>query len=149
MNETLNVVTVTVEGDPPRTALESALMASAIAAGWRWADEASFLDTVETGPAGEVIRRTVWALLDEPVVVDGERMRFQEFREHWESEAWRAANPKSAITLLWRATCALHVWHADEFRRRPHLVVRNGMLFARIPPEMPEEEARALVAQIY
>lgn len=146
-DETIQVVLVTAE-EAPTVAMESALVASALAAGWDWADEEPYLDAIEV-ENGNASRRTAWALLDVRVTVDGEALRFQEFRERWESDEWRAAHPGSLISRLYRATVALHLWHASDFKREPHLVVRNGLLFARIPPGTPEDEARRLVAQIY
>lgn len=149
--ETTQVFFVVREGGRgPGLDPESALIASAIGAGFSFADGEALLDSISKDPeTGLVVRKTVWAIKDSPVEIDGERVTFREFKERFESEAWILANRHSTIGRLFWATNGLHEMHQTLFVKRPCVVVRNGSLWALIPPDATEEEAAALIRQIY
>jgi hypothetical protein len=150
MDETRSIVVVAVDQSDPRRDPETALVAAAIGAGWRWADDQAMLHTIEREGEGEqLVRRTRWALLDEPRELDGERITFRTFRERFEDITWLDAHPEHTITRLWRGCGVLHMMHTDELVRRPCYLARHGMLWALIPPDMPKEEATAMMAEIY
>ena len=136
-----------INGDGPALDSESALMAAAIGAGFRFPDSQPMRDEVEMID-GEPVRRTTWAILAEPVTIDGAEMSFGEFRGRFEDEEWIAANPDTMIARLHRATMLLHEMHRTIFQAPPGCLVRNGLLWAYIAPDETEEEADRLIAQI-
>jgi hypothetical protein len=136
-------------GQGPAADDESALVAAAIGAGFRFPDDQPCQDTIERLEDGSILRKTSWAFVSESIVIDGEHVSFVEFRARIESEDWLRAHPGSTIAKLQRATGVLHLWHQDEFRRPPSAMVRNGLLWAIIPHGAPDAEAQELLRQIH
>lgn len=136
-------------GDGPETDQESCLVAAAIAAGFRFSSEQSFWDFVERLPDGSPRRVTTWSILDEVVVIDGERIGFREFQKRFQDLEWIGAHRDSTIARLHVATTGLHHLHGTLFRQPPHLLVRRGDRFCSFPPDAPEGDKREFLEMLH
>jgi hypothetical protein len=150
MDETITVAVVCREnGGGGAVDPESALAASAIAAGFRFSSEKPYYDFVERLHDGAPRRVTTWTFAAEEVVIDGERLNFDQFRKRWEDVEWISAHRSSTIARLHVATTGLHHLHQTLFRQGPHVVIRNGQRFVSIPANASEEEQRELLGMLH
>jgi hypothetical protein len=150
MDETLAVSIVCREnGGGGAVDPESALAASAIAAGFRFSSEKPYYDFVEKLGDGTVRRVTTWTFAAEEVDLDGERLSFDSFRRRFEDVEWVSDHRSSIIARLHVATMGLHHLHGTLFRKGPHVVIRNGQRFVSIPADASEEEQREWLGMLH